>query len=149
MLGTAQRQAVVAVAVALTAAVCAVVVLPLAAAWLPAPASLLRSTPLGRPWGSATVDVVVHAPLRRHGQEWRLLHQYSAHYVLIVKVETDRIEEAGAIARELVDPVKAAYAEAMVYFYRPPTHGQLASARVQWSRAGGYQLLVYETQPEP
>jgi hypothetical protein len=129
--------------------VCAVVVLPLAAAWLPPPASLLRRTPLGRPWGTAAVDVVVRAPLQRHGQDWRLLHHYSAHYVLIVKIETDRIDEAAAIARELVEPVKPAYAEAMVYFYRPPTHGQLASARVQWSRAGGYQLLVYETQPEP
>lgn len=149
MLGAVQRQAAVAGAVAVTAAVCVVVVLPLAAAWLPAPAALLRGTPLGRRWGTAAVDVVVHAPLQRHGQDWRLLHQYSAHYVLIVKIETDRIDEAAAIARELIDPVKAAYAEAMVYFYRPPTHGQLASARVQWSRAGGYQLLVYETDPQP
>ena len=144
MLDAARRQAAVAAVVALAAAVCAVVILPRAAAWFPAE-SLLRRTPFGRPWRTAAVDVVVHAPLRRQGQDWRLLHQYSAHYVLIVKVETDRIEEAEAIARELLDPVKTAYAEAIVYFYRPPTHGKLASARVQWSRAGGYQLLVYET----
>jgi hypothetical protein len=144
MLDAVRRQAAVAAALALTAGVCGVVILPHAAAWLPAPVSLLRSTPLGRSYGRATVDVVVHAPMKRTGQDWRLLHHYSAHYVLIVKIETDRIEDARAIATELLDPVKAAYAEAIVYFYRPPTYGQLASARVQWSRAGGYQVMVYE-----
>jgi hypothetical protein len=78
------------------------------------------------------------------GDGWRIIEQYSGHWVLIVKVETDRIDDAEAIAREIVEPLKEPYSEALVYFYRPGTTRVLASARVQWTPAGGYQAIDYE-----
>jgi hypothetical protein len=80
------------------------------------------------------------------GPGWHLIDRLSGHYVLIVKVETDRIEEAEAIARELVEPVRASYVEVLVYFYRPATKRVLASARVQWTPQRGFVTINYEQE---
>ena len=71
------------------------------------------------------------------------MRQTSAHYMLVLEVETERVAEAGPIARQLADPVKDRYTEVMVYVYRPGRRGGLPAARVQWTRRDGYVLTEY------
>ena len=77
------------------------------------------------------------------GDGWRVVRQTSAHYMLVLEVETERVAEAGPIARQLADPVKDRYTEVMVYVYRPGRRGGLPAARVQWTRRDGYVLTEY------
>ena len=77
------------------------------------------------------------------GDGWRVVHQTSAHYMLVLEVETERVAEAGPIAQQLTDPVKDRYTEVMVYLYRPGRRGSLPAARVQWTRRDGYVLTEY------
>ena len=70
------------------------------------------------------------------GIGWQVIDYVSAHGVLIVNVETDRLEEANGIARTLVDPLKDGYVEVLVYFRRAGM--SLADERVQWTPTGGY-----------
>ena len=83
-----------------------------------------------------------------YGEGWRIVNQYSAHRVLIVEVQTDRIDQALSIAGEAIDGVKAAYSEVLVYFHRPQRKRVLASARVQWTPRHGYRLMNYEASEE-
>jgi len=70
------------------------------------------------------------------GLAWQVADYLSAHRVLVVKVETYRMDEAMNIAAELVDPLQDGYSEVLVYFHYP--HETLAAKRVQWSPASGY-----------
>ena len=72
------------------------------------------------------------------GFGWRLIGQLSAHSVLVVEVETDRLHEAQVIAQQLVEPVKERYVEALVYFYRTRRPRTFAAKRVQWTPHAGY-----------
>jgi hypothetical protein len=72
---------------------------------------------------------------------WRVRDHLSAHHVLIVRVETDRLQESLAVAKLLVEPVKTRYAEALVYFYRPG--GTRLVKRVQWTPRAGYVETDY------
>lgn len=72
---------------------------------------------------------------------WRVREHLSAHHVLIVRVETDRLGESLVIAQLLIEPVKARYAEALVYFYRPGSHRLVK--RVQWTPQSGYVETEY------
>ena len=76
---------------------------------------------------------------------WSVTEQLSAHHVLIVHVETRRLNEARAIARSIVDPLlpKARYAEILIYFHRPGRPDLLAPRRVQWTPRHGYVERVY------
>lgn len=77
---------------------------------------------------------------------WRVAHQLSAHHILVLEVETERLDEAKAIAAQLVEPVRDRYSEIVVYFYRPGQRGKLADRRVQWTPRGGYVLVLYNAQ---
>lgn len=70
------------------------------------------------------------------GLGWQVVDYLSAHRVLVVKVQTHRMEEAMGIAVELVDPLQDEYSEVLVYFHRP--HEALAAKRVQWSPTSGF-----------
>jgi hypothetical protein len=83
-------------------------------------------------------------PAGPSGDGWKVVHQTSAHYMLVLEVETERVAEAGAIAQQLADPVKDRYAEVLVYLFRPGRRGGLPAARVQWTRRGGYDVTQYE-----
>jgi hypothetical protein len=78
------------------------------------------------------------------GPGWQVIQQYSAHDVLIVKVRTDRIDAIAEISPNVIEGLKGLYDEVLVYFYRPHTIRILASARVQWTPAGGYEYINYE-----
>ncbi len=75
---------------------------------------------------------------------WALTEQLSAHYVLISHVETQYLEEAMSIARQIADPIKTRYSEVLIYFHRPGRPDTLPPRRVQWTPAHGYVETIYE-----
>ena len=80
------------------------------------------------------------APARLcRGLGWQVIDYLSALGILIVDVETHRLDEALGIARALVHPLKDSYIEVLVYFRAPGT--ELAAKRVQWTPASGYVEL--------
>ncbi len=70
------------------------------------------------------------------GLGWQVIDYVSALGVLIVDVETHRLDEALGIARALVHPLEDSYIEVLVYFQAPGS--ELAARRVQWTPSGGY-----------
>jgi len=75
---------------------------------------------------------------------WKVVDQLSAHHVLVLEVETERLDEARAIAQQLVAPVADRYSEVLIYYYRPGQRGKLAARRVQWTPKGDYVVVDYE-----
>ena len=75
---------------------------------------------------------------------WKVVEQLSAHHVLVLEVETERLHEARAIAQQLVGPVADRYSEVLIYYYRPGQRGKLAARRVQWTPRGDYVVVNYE-----
>ncbi len=75
---------------------------------------------------------------------WTVTEQLVASSVLVLQVETHYPDEALAIARELVEPQKARFAEVMIYFHRPGRPSTLPPRRVQWSPDRGYVETDYE-----
>ena len=70
------------------------------------------------------------------GLGWQVIDYVSALGVLIVEVETYRLDEVTGIAHVLVEPLKQSYVEVLVYFAEPGQ--ELAAQRVQWTPSGGY-----------
>ncbi len=62
----------------------------------------------------------------------------SAHNVLILTVETDRLDDAVVIAQHLVERREHTYVEIMVYFHRPGQSEAPPARRVQWTPSDGY-----------
>ena len=109
----------------------------------------LRSVPAETPavhepvsWALVTAPPVPPSAAAQPGRPslrglgWQVADYLSAHRVLVVKVETYRMDEAMDIAVELVDPLQDGYSEVLVYFHYP--HETLAAKRVQWSPAFGF-----------
>jgi len=81
------------------------------------------------------------APAHISGPGWKVTRRYTAHHALVIEVECRDRDRAVDIARELVEPVKETYTEALVYV-RPA--GSAATRRVQWTRADGeYRVLDF------
>ena len=70
------------------------------------------------------------------GLGWQVIDYLSALGVLIVEVETYRLDETVGIAHALVEPLKESYNEVLVYFSEPGQ--EFAAQRVQWTPDGGY-----------
>ena len=75
---------------------------------------------------------------------WTVTEQLVAGSVLVLQVETTHLDDALTIARQLVEPVEARYAEVMIYFHRPGRPQTLPPRRVQWSPTRGYVETDYE-----
>lgn len=88
-------------------------------------------------------------PRQRHNPmaRWSVTEHLNAHNVIIAHVETDYLDEATAIARELTEPVKDRYSEVLIYFHRPGRPDALSPRRVQWSASAGYIETVYDPDP--
>jgi len=77
------------------------------------------------------------------GESWIVTRVTSAHHVLIVIVEADRVGDARAIGKTIVEPMlKRGYDEILVYVWLARGQKEFADRRVQWTRAGGYKELV-------
>ncbi len=89
------------------------------------------------------IDILNGSVPEPSGPGWRLIGRLSAHAVLIVEVETDRLHEAVVIAQHLIEPVKERYVEALVYFYRTGRPKAFAAKRVQWTLDAGYVETIF------
>jgi hypothetical protein len=105
----------------------------------------LKRTPSVQPQPQPIV-VEVMSPRQKHNPatRWTVTEQLSAHHVLIAQVETDHLEDAMSIAQQLTEPVKAKYAEVMIYFHRPGRPYTLPPRRVQWTPTQGYVETRYD-----
>jgi hypothetical protein len=79
----------------------------------------------------------------KEGESWVVTKVTSAHHILVVNVEADRIGNAQAIAAEIVAPVRdRKYDEILVYVRQMHSRKGFADRRVQWTPKGGYTELV-------
>jgi len=74
---------------------------------------------------------------------WAVTETLSAHFVLISHVETQYLEEAMGIARQIAEPVKTRYSEVVIYFHRPGRPDTLPPRKVQWTPTRGYVETIY------
>jgi hypothetical protein len=97
--------------------------------------------------GGAAVAAETPPAVKRAAQpwaRWTVTEQLVAGSVLVLQVETTHLVDALDIARQLVEPSKARYAEVMIYFHLPGRPATLPPRRVQWSPARGYVETDYE-----
>ena len=72
-------------------------------------------------------------------QAWYVTKATSAHHVMVVDVETERMDQASSIATEIVDGAKrSAYEEILIYIRKVGEGQGSAGRRVQWTPAGGF-----------
>lgn len=98
----------------------------------PPPGAWLLATP--QPLTPPAVQFRPRPSMR--GLGWQVIDYVSALGVLILDVETHRLDEAAGIARALVHPLEDSYGEVLVYFIEPGR--EMAARRVQWTPSGGY-----------
>ena len=103
------------------------------------PPPLPRAGPLQRPAPPSAGPQPGHPAMA--GRGWRVVSSSSISGVLLVIVETERLADMTAIAREVVTPARAQLLEALVYFHRPRT--SRAVGRVQWTPDRGYVPLMF------
>ena len=68
---------------------------------------------------------------------WTVTEQLVAGSVLVLQIETTHLDDALTIARQLVEPTEARYAEVMIYFHRPGRPQTLPPGACNGARAGG------------
>ena len=81
---------------------------------------------------------------------WYVRNMATAHGAFVIEVEAEDPEQTEAISRALVEPIKAGYAEILVYINRLGDDSDLPARRVQWTPRDGYVELSYdrpETRP--
>jgi hypothetical protein len=79
----------------------------------------------------------------KEGEAWVVTKVTSAHHVLLVNIDAERVGNAQTIAAEIVAPVKdRGFDEILVYVWRTHKHKPFADRRVQWTPRGGYTELV-------
>ena len=75
--------------------------------------------------------------------QYSILEMATAHGAFTLEVEVDAGADTLAIAHQLVEPIKAQYAEVLVYFYDRSGDGELPMRRVQWAEGAGYTEVDY------
>ena len=75
--------------------------------------------------------------------QYSILEMATAHGAFTLEVEVDAGADTVAIARQLVEPIKAQYGEVLVYFYDRSGDGELPMRRVQWTDGAGYTDVEY------
>ncbi len=79
-------------------------------------------------------------------QDWQVLRMATAHGVMTIEIELGDLERSLEVARTLVQPLTADYAEVLVYVYAPGqgSGGHTPARRVQWTGREGYVEIAYE-----
>ena len=79
-------------------------------------------------------------------EDWEVLRMATAHGVMTIEIELRDIERSLEVARTLVEPLTADYAEVLVYVYAAGqgTGGHAPARRVQWTGRDGYVEIAYE-----
>jgi hypothetical protein len=99
-----------------------------------------------RPDAQSASEPSVARPPRQGaaGHGWTVTRSLSAHRVMVVEIEAERVDDARRIAIQIVEPLKERYAEILIYAYRRGSEAGLAARRVQWTPRGGYVEVDYE-----
>lgn len=94
--------------------------------------------PGGEPFAGADRPLV--------NEDWEILRMATAHGVMTIEIELGDIERSLEVARTLVEPLTADYAEVLVYVYAAGqgTGGHAPARRVQWTGRDGYVEIAYE-----
>lgn len=79
-------------------------------------------------------------------EDWEVLRMATAHGVMTIEIELGDLERSLEVARTLVEPLTADYAEVLVYVYAPGqgTGGHTPARRVQWTGSEGFVEIAYE-----
>jgi len=75
--------------------------------------------------------------------QYSILKMATAHGAFTLEVEVDKGVDTFALARQLIAPLKAQYAEVLVYFYDRAGEGELPMRRVQWTEGRAYTEIEY------
>jgi hypothetical protein len=77
---------------------------------------------------------------------WRVTRATSAHKVMLVDVEAQRVGEARAIAAQIIEPVRThGYDEILIYVRKPGAPVASPARRIQWTPGGGFvEMLLVE-----
>ena len=91
----------------------------------------------------------LNAPQEESGGRWwswRVTRATSAHRVMLVDVEAQRVAEARAIAVQIVEPVRThGYDEILIYVRKPGALLTDPDRRIQWTPGGGFvEMLMAE-----
>ncbi len=79
----------------------------------------------------------------KEGETWVVTKVTSAHHMLVVNVDADRLDDARAIAAEIVAPVRdRKFEEVLVYVRQTHSRKGFADRRIQWTPKSGYTELV-------
>ena len=77
--------------------------------------------------------------------DWIVTKANSAHRAMVVEVEAQRLEEARAIAIQIVTPLRSrGYQEILIYVRVPRSGIDAAMRRIQWTPNGGFVETVYD-----
>ena len=86
------------------------------------------------------------ADRRLVNEDWEVLRMATAHGVMTIEIELGDLERTLEVARTLVEPLTADYAEVLVYVYAPGqgAGGHTPAKRVQWTGRNGYTEIDYD-----
>ena len=77
-------------------------------------------------------------------EEWIVTKANSAHGAMVVEVEAPRLEEARAIAIQIVQPMRSrGYEEILIYVRGPQSGVDDPIRRIQWTPNGGYVETIF------
>jgi hypothetical protein len=75
---------------------------------------------------------------------WAVTKAQSAHHMLVIEVEAERLDDAGKIAVEIVEPMlPRGYEEVLVYVRHVNPAVDPTVRRIQWTLAGGFVETSY------
>jgi len=77
------------------------------------------------------------------GESWVVTKVTSAHHMLVVNIDADRVESAQQITSVIVTTTsRRRFDEVLVYFWPMHHQSKYANRRVQWTPKGGYAELL-------
>jgi len=76
-------------------------------------------------------------------EPWIVTRATSARRAMVIDVEADVPEDAGKIAREIVEPLRAKYEEVLVYVRPVGSPLNAVTRRIEWTPGGGFVETAY------
>lgn len=69
---------------------------------------------------------------------WTVTKATSAHHMMVVDIDAERLDEARGIAIQIVEPVRTHGYDEILIYVRQPGMREPAVRRIQWTPRGGY-----------
>jgi hypothetical protein len=77
---------------------------------------------------------------------WAVTKATSAQYMMVVHVDAERLNDARAIAIQIVEPVRTRGYDEILIYVRQPGNRTPAVRRIQWTPRGGYVETTFVDQ---